>query len=149
MRGAGRPLRRQRGAPLDLDLEALNLPAGLDQAFLQVPAAGRGLEGGHHLAQAGELVGEQLLVAPGGVRAQRGQPPQIGLAVEGVLDGMARGLVFGRDPGTPAFDSRRQERDAPAVVGPKLAERVRELFQKRHLGAPLSRPAARSPGGRG
>ena len=57
------------------------------------PAAG-GLEGGDQLAQSLELVGEQLVVAGGRLGIAGGEPAQLGLAIQGVVDRVTRGVVL-------------------------------------------------------
>ena len=61
---------------------------------------------GHEFLQSIQLVLEQLMVALGGGRLRRGEPSQLCLAVQRMLDRMPRRIIFGSDPRTPSFERR-------------------------------------------
>jgi hypothetical protein len=96
---------------------------------VELTAADRVLERRHDLAQPGELVPEELLVAVGGVRPDRREPAQIRLAIEGVLDGVASRVVFRGQAGAPPLDGRRQEGQPPPLMDAQLVQRARDLLE--------------------
>lgn len=127
-----RPGAREGGAPRHLDLEPLDLLPRLGETLLQVASAGGGLERGDQVAQAGQLVPEELLVALGGIGAKGGEAAEIRLPVEGVLDGVAGRVVLGGQPGAPPLDGGREEGQPPAMMGAELIQRAREPLEEGH-----------------
>lgn len=99
---------------------------------MELAAADRILERRHHLAQPGELVAKELLIPLGGVRPNRREPPEIRLAVEGVLDGVAGRIVLRGQTRTPPFDGRREEGQPPPMMGAQPVKRARDLLENGH-----------------
>src|SRR6185436_7069476 len=96
-----------------LDLQPLDLTARLGEALLQLAATDRGLERRHDLAQPGELVAKELLIPLGGVRPNGREPAQVGLAIEGMLDGVAGRIILSGQAGAPPLDGWREEGQPP------------------------------------
>jgi len=99
---------------------------------MELATAHRVLERRHDLAERRELVAEKLFVAVGGVRANGGEPAQIGLAIEGMLDGVAGRVVLRGQAGAPPLDSRREERQPPPMMSAELLQRTRDLLEDDH-----------------
>jgi hypothetical protein len=115
-----RPPGRQRGAPPHHELHPLDLPSRLREALLELAATDRVLERCHDLPQPGELVAKELLIPLGGVRLSGSESAQIGLAIEGVLDGVSGRIILSGQAGAPPLDGRREERQPPPMMDAQL-----------------------------
>src|SRR5687767_5237236 len=77
------------------------------------------------------------MVPPCGRRPGRSQPAKLSLAIEGMLDRVACGVVFGHDSGTATLQCRSQERQPATMAGTELLQRLQEAAQgERHCCPP-------------
>ena len=100
---------------------------------MQLAATDRVLQRRHDLAQPGELVAKELLIPLGGVCPSGSEPSQIGLAIEGMLDGVAGRIVLRGQAGAPPLDGRRKEEgQPPPMMDAQLVQRTRDLLEDGH-----------------
>ena len=115
---------------------------------MELAATDRVLERRDDLAQPGELVAKELLIPLGGVRPSGSEPPQIGLSIEGMLDGVAGRIILRGQAGTPPLDGRREEGQPPPMMDAERAQRARDLLEDGHGASPVSPCPARTRGDR-
>jgi hypothetical protein len=99
---------------------------------MKLAATDRVLERRHDLAQPGELVAKELLIPLGGVRPSGSEPAQIGLAIEGVLDGVAGRIILRSQARAPPLEGRREEGQPPPMLDAQLVQCARDLLEDGH-----------------